>query len=226
MTILTFIRASFDLFIDTFDPWASVYLIQTSRLVIAYCFLDYELVELLRTMTVEDAQEIEVDCKVFNADTNKLIQRTTAPLTRDIKIRRRPHPRVQEYSSDTVPIGTNIRLEITPDSECYLYLFNIGTSGKTSLLLPNEYGDTNHFYANQTYYLPGQDFGFEITGPAGKETIQILAFSREQSTLGKLVENPVHNNSKELYRDITVRRKRPTAPAERKGFTQVQFDVK
>lgn len=176
-------------------------------------------------MTIEDPQQIEINCKVYNAGTNKLIESTWAPLMRDIKVRpRTSQQRVQEFSSDAIPIGTSIRLEITTNSECYLYIINIGTSGKTSLLLPNEYDPTNHFYPNQTYYLPSPDFGFDIEGPAGKETLQILAFSEKQTTLEKLANGPIQEN--ELYRDIIIRRKKPSITAERKGFAQIQFNVK
>lgn len=174
-------------------------------------------------MTLEDPQQIHVSCKVFNADTNQIIVSSKAPLTRDITVRKRP-PRVQEFSSDTVKVGTSIRLEITTDSNCYMYIINIGTSGKTSLLLPNEYEPFHFFHANQTYYLPGEDFGFEINGPAGKETIQVLAFSNKQSILDKLV-NSSEVQEKILYRDIVIKRKAVPPPAEEKGFALIQFDV-
>ncbi len=172
------------------------------------------LTALLKAMTIEDTQQIEIDCKVYNASTNRLIESTKAPLTRDIKISRRQQ-RFQEFSSDIVPIGTSIRIEVTTNTECYLYILNIGTSGKTSLLLPNEYDSTNYFHPNETYHLPGPDFGFDIEGPPGKETIQIFAFSEKQTA-----EKP-----KQLYRDIACRRKNVTAPIKMKGFAQIQFDV-
>lgn len=178
------------------------------------------LVDLLRSMTLEDPQEIEITCKVYDADTDRLIESTGAPLTRDIKVKPR---RVLEFSSNAVPIGTNIRLEVSTNSRCYLYIINKGTSGKVSLLLPNEYDTTNHFNPYQTYYLPGIDSGFEIEGPPGKETIQILAYSEKQMTLENLVNRPVQDD--ELYRDISIKRKKQSA-AIKKGFAQVQFHVK
>ena len=176
-------------------------------------------------MTLEDRQEIEVSCRVFNASNNSLIQSTKAPLTRDIKIVRRP-PKLQEFSSDTVPIGTSIRLEITADRDCYLYILNIGTSGRVSMLLPNEYDSENFFRANQTHYLPGEDFGFEIEGPAGKETIQIMAFSNKPSILSSLTQTDIHVDKRALYRDITIRKKQPALQTNRVGYAQVQFHVK
>lgn len=174
-------------------------------------------------MTIEDAQQIDITCKVYNATTNKLIESTPAPRMRDIKIKPRRQQSVQEFSSDTVPIGTTIRLEVSANCQCYLYIINIGTSGKTSFLLPNKY-DTNHFHANQTYYLPDPDYGFDIEGPPGKETIQILAFSERQSRFEELARKSFQKT--ELYRDISIRRRRPTAVAEvKKGFALIEFNV-
>lgn len=182
--------------------------------------VDTELSELLKTMTLEDPQQIGITCKVFNADTNNLIESSKAPVTRDIRIKRR----VQEFSSEAVRVGTSIRLEVTSDSNCFLYILNIGTSGKTTLLLPNEYEPNNSFSAHQTYYLPGEDCGFEIDGPSGKETIQVLAFSSKQPVLDKLV-NPANVQEKTLYRDIVVKRKAQSSTPEQKGYAFIQFDV-
>ena len=168
-------------------------------------------------MTIEDPQQIEISCKVYNAGTNQLIEGTAPPLTRDIRVRRR----VQEFSSNAVPIGTSIRLEITADCECYMYILNIGTSGKVSWLLPNEC-DSNHFRPNQVYHLPDPEYGFDIEGPVGKETLQIFAFSQKQRKLEDLAGKSFQE--KELYRNIVVRR-RKVVPEEKKGFAQVQFNV-
>ena len=137
----------------------------------------------MKSITIEDPQQIEVTCRVYNADTNKLIQSSKGPLTRDIKLTSRP--RLQEFSSQ-VTRGTNLRLAISTDSNCYIYILNIGTSGKTSILLPNEYELDNHFAANQTYYFPDKDYGFEIDGPPGKETIQVMALSYKLESLDKM----------------------------------------
>ena len=184
-----------------------------------YTICNLELVDLLKSMTIEDAQQIEVDCKVFNASTNQLIESTKPPLTRDIKITRRQR-KVQVFSSDSVPVGTSICLEVTSKSLCYLYILNIGTSGKSALLFPNECCTNNRFSPDQTYHFPGPDFEFNIEGPPGKETIQIFAFAEKQTELEKLAEKP-----RELYRDITVKRKNPTPASSMRGFAQIQFNV-
>lgn len=184
--------------------------------------IDESLVSLLKSITIEDPQQIEIICRVYNANTNALIQSTSAPLTRDIRLSRRS--RLQEFSSEQVTLGASIRLEVTADSNCFLYILNIGTSGNTTLLLPNEYERNNQFSANQTYYLPDKDYGFEISGPPGKETIQIMAFSNRLDMLDKMAVTTVQE--REIYRDITIRRKKRIADTtEKKGYAQIQFSV-
>ncbi len=181
--------------------------------------------DLFKSITLEDPQQIEVTCKVYNADTNKLIQSNKAPVTRDIKIRQ-SRARVQEFSSDQVTRGSSLRLAVSADSNCYIYIVNIGTSGNTSVLLPNEYEKDNQFAAHQVYYFPGEDYGFEVSGPPGKETIQVMALSYKLESLNRMAETKVCE--KEIYRDISIKRKKAVAASssERKGFAQIQFDVK
>ena len=187
---------------------------------------DTQLADLLKSMTLEDAQQIDINCKVYNADTNSIIQATTPPLTRDIVLKHRSK-RVQSFDTSTVTIGTSVRIEISADSNCYMYIINIGTSGKTSLLLPNECELNNYFCANQIYRLPDEEIGsFEISGPPGKETIQVLAFSNRQTCFDKLITSSTNDMTRDLYRDITFKRKSVTHSIERKGFAQIQFNVK
>lgn len=189
------------------------------------CFMsatEDSLVDLLRSITIEDPQQIEISCRVFDANTSKLIQSSRGPSTRDIRLTSRP--RVQDFSSRQVMRGTSLRLEISADSNCYIYILNIGTSGKTSILLPNEYEKDNHFAAHQTYHFPDKDYGFEIEGPPGKETIQVMALTHQLESLHTMAESGVCE--KEIYRDISIKRKRTSAsPSERKGFAQIQFTV-
>lgn len=165
-------------------------------------------------MTTNDSnQEIHITCKVYNAATNQLIK-GEFPLLRDITITPRIH-------STSVPIGTKLRLEITVDSSSYLYVLNIGTSGSTTMLLPNTFETDNFFHANQTYHFPGRNYGFGIQGPTGKEVVQVMAFSNQQDIL------TLHSSSaiqKELLlRDIHILQN--TSQMEKCGFAQVEFTV-
>ena len=168
-------------------------------------------------MTLEAKQQINVTCNVYNASTNMLIQGKT-PQLRDITVM----PRVQEFSAECVPLDAEIRLEITTDAPCFLYVINIGTSGKTTVLLPNDYQADNFFQGRQTYYLPGEDYGFKLQGPSGKEIIQVMAFSQKQVALSSHTGT---NIQEPLLRDISIIRKREDSELKR-GFAQVEFFVK
>jgi len=179
-------------------------------------------VNLLKSITIEDPQQIEVTCKVYNATSDQLIQTSQGAVTRDIKLT--SQRKIQEFSSRQVSRGTNLRLAISADSNCFIYILNVGTSGKTSILLPNEFELDNHFAAHEMYYFPGRDYGFEIEGPPGKETIQVMALSHKLESLDRMVSAGVCE--KEIYRDISIKRKKTSSsPSEKKGFVQIRFDV-
>ena len=165
---------------------------------------------LLREMTCDEThQSIELTCRVYNATTNKLIRgETPANLTRDIV-------RVQKFSSSSVPRGTRIRLEVTTDTPCYLYIFDLGTSGANTMLFPSEDGEDNFFRPHQVYHFPEDDESqFEISGPPGKEVVQVMAFARKQDSL---------TANASLLRDIRVLNNK--SQSERRGFAQVEFTV-
>lgn len=165
---------------------------------------------LLKEMTCDEKhQSIKLTCRVYDATTNKLIRgEPPANLTRDIV-------RVQKFSSSSVPRGTRIRLEVTTDTPCYLYIFDLGTSGTNTMLFPSEDGEDNFFRPHQVYHFPEDDESqFEISGPPGKEVVQVMAFARKQD--GLTANAP-------LLRDIRVLNNK--SQSERRGFAQVEFTV-
>ena len=86
---------------------------------------------------------------------------------RDIKILARKH-----YN-----IGDRIVVYFKPDRDCYLTLFNIGTSGKLTVLFPNRLFQNNFITANKNYAIPGEEYPFEyeLSGPSGVEKIKAIA---------------------------------------------------
>ena len=172
----------------------------------------------LKSLTLEAKQQINVTCKVYNASTNMPIQEK-APTLRDITVM----PRVQEFSAECVPLNTEIQLQITASAPCFLYVINIGTSGKTTLLLPNEFQADNYFQGGQTYYLPGKDYGFRLKGPSGKEIIHVMAFSRKQALA--LTSHTGSNIEEPFLRDVSIIRKSAADSDLNCGFVQVEFLV-
>lgn len=74
-------------------------------------------------------------------------------------------------------IGDKIVVYFMPDRDCYLTLFNIGTSGKLTVLFPNYLFQNNFITANKIYAIPGEEYPFEyeLSGPPGVEKIKAIA---------------------------------------------------
>ena len=93
---------------------------------------------------------------------------------RDIKIRARRYR-----------IGDRIVVYFRADRACYLTLFNIGTSGKLTVLFPNYLFQNNFVTANKIYAIPGAEYPFEyeLSGPPGVEKIKTIATASKLNLL-------------------------------------------
>ena len=68
-----------------------------------------------------------------------------------------------------------IRFQVKSNFNGYLYVLNLGTSGKYSLLFPGEAsGRENNIQADKIYTVPATSGSFRITGPAGHEIVYWL----------------------------------------------------
>ena len=74
-------------------------------------------------------------------------------------------------------IGDRIVVCFRSDRDCYLTLFNIGTSGKLTILFPNYLFQNNFTRADRIYVIPGDEYPFEyeLSGPPGVEKIKAIA---------------------------------------------------
>lgn len=74
-------------------------------------------------------------------------------------------------------IGDRIVVYFRSDEDCYLTLFNIGTSGKLTILFPNYLFQNNFTRADRIYAIPGDEYPFEyeLSGPPGVEKIKAIA---------------------------------------------------
>lgn len=77
--------------------------------------------------------------------------------------------------------GDNITLRFRANRDCFVAIYSIDSRGRVNLLFPAERNDDNYILGDQTYSLPGpnDDYDLEVSGPAGRENIQIIA-SRER----------------------------------------------
>lgn len=73
-------------------------------------------------------------------------------------------------ASRTFVSGDRIRLSFRPNLSGFLYLFGLGTSGKTTPLFPKVAGETPGVTAGQTVSIPGRSF-LRFDGQPGEEMI-------------------------------------------------------
>ena len=82
-------------------------------------------------------------------------------------------------------IGDKIVVYFRSDEDCYLTLFNIGTSGKLTILFPNYLFQNNFTRADRIYAIPGDEYPFEyeLSGPPGVEKIKAIATTSKLNLL-------------------------------------------
>jgi hypothetical protein len=107
-------------------------------------------------------------------------QEGTSSIPRDISI-------VAKIVPISYRIGDKITFFFRSNRDCYLTLFNLGTSGSITVLFPNRLFQDNFIRANQTYSIPGEGYSFEymLSGPVGVERIKAIA-STEKVNLADL----------------------------------------
>ena len=100
------------------------------------------------------------------------IELWTAKKTERIRDVRDTNIRARRYR-----IGDRIVVYFRSDRDCYLTLFNIGTSGTLTVLFPNYLFQNNFTRVNRIYAIPGAEYPFEyeLSGPSGVEKIKAIA---------------------------------------------------
>ncbi len=126
----------------------------------------------------EELGEIKSSQSTFKIDV--WTQEGTSSTPRDISI-------VPKTDPSSYRIGDKITFFFRSNQDCYLTLFNLGTSGSITVLFPNRLFQDNFIRANQTYSIPGEGYSFEymLGGPAGVERIKAIA-SMEKVNLADL----------------------------------------
>jgi len=72
--------------------------------------------------------------------------------------------------------GESVVFTFTADQDCYLPIFNIGTSGQMIVLFPNKFNPDNKIEKGRTYRIPADEtYQYQVTGPTGTETIKAIA---------------------------------------------------
>lgn len=76
--------------------------------------------------------------------------------------------------------GDRITINFRTNRDAFVAVYSIDSRGRVNLLFPWHRGQDNYIVGDRTYSLPGpnDDYDLEVSGPSGREYIQIIA-SRE-----------------------------------------------
>jgi hypothetical protein len=86
-------------------------------------------------------------------------------------------------------IGDKVLVSVEPMHEYYVYIFQIGSSGRTGFLMPEQDEDPPLAKAGVEIKLPGDGF-IEFSEPAGEETLLVVATEKpigDRSVLAKVL---------------------------------------
>lgn len=107
-------------------------------------------------------------------------------------------------------VGDEVDFIFKTDKDCYLTLIDIGTSGKTSIIFPNEWHKSNKIQAGKEYQVPSaeSDFHFKVEGPTGKlELVKAIASLEPIEIKAKVAERgpfKVIRNAKLVLKDLSA----------------------
>ena len=127
---------------------------------------------------------VDVNSKILaqsNFLLEKRIKTPTTPLWEDIqkiKQQNKDQFKIEVWTEKTDhTIGDEIVIKFKADRNCYVTLFNMGSSGQITVLFPNRFYATNYVKADQVISIPGrfQNFKIKAQGPAGIEKLKIFA---------------------------------------------------
>ena len=81
----------------------------------------------------------------------------------------------------TYSIGELVEISIQPTRSCFVYVLDIGSSGKINLLFPSEFEPKNFLRKGQRYTIPSVGAGYEIPvgGPPGEERVKVIATTQK-----------------------------------------------
>ncbi|ADV66282.1 DUF4384 domain-containing protein [Deinococcus maricopensis] len=85
-------------------------------------------------------------------------------------------------ANPTYRIGEKITVSTTVNQDAYVYLFNVDARGEITQILPNRFSSGENFVkanTTKTFPAPGDNFTFDIDGPAGQNKVLAVASKTE-----------------------------------------------
>ena len=90
----------------------------------------------------------------------------------------------------TYKTGENVMLKVKANEDCYIWVFDTGTSGKVHQVYPNKFDKKNFLAAGKTLSIPGKDskYKLEVSPPSGKELITVVASKGDRPLTADLID--------------------------------------
>ena len=82
-----------------------------------------------------------------------------------------------DHADNTYAAGEQVRLFVKASKDAYVTVFNVGASGRTTVLFPNVHQPETRVPANQVVEIPppGSGAGITVIGPTGRDLIKVVA---------------------------------------------------
>jgi hypothetical protein len=125
----------------------------------------------------------------------------------------------------TFRIGEPVTISVRPQRDAYITVLNIGSSGRATVLFPNQIQRESRVRSGQALTLGGPGAGYQIVpqGPAGVEMVHVVATTRPLSLpeLNQLAAQPgaspflsLGRSGEDVARDLAVQVNSPEALAQ------------
>ena len=91
-----------------------------------------------------------------------------------------------DHPDNTYAVGEAVRLFVRANKDAYVTVLNVGASGRTTMLYPNEYQTDTRVRAHQVVEIPrpGSGASIRVSGPTGRELIKVIASTNPSPLLG------------------------------------------
>ena len=109
-----------------------------------------------------------------------------------------------DRNDNTYALGEKVILFVKTNRDAYVSVFNVGASGKTTVLFPNEHQTDHKVLGNQVVKIPSSRSGanFKVKGPVGHELIKVIASTSPKPVFGR--EKMARTRSMSPFATLTV----------------------
>ena len=86
--------------------------------------------------------------------------------------------------------GEEVTLKVSANEECYIWVFDTGTSGKVHQIYPNKFEKKNFLAAGRTLRIPGprSKYRLAVSPPRGKELLTVVAVKDNKPLTRHLID--------------------------------------